>query len=244
MFEIAYKTYSGAVESHNEDTVFINGKIFNDGFGIIEDENCLVAVFDGVGGEDCGEIASKTAANVLARFVGKSFNEELSDEYAQQANREIKKIQSTDIKCRNMATTVVSLYISADDVLCFNLGDSEAYRYRFGSLYLLSENHSVDSLCGISFEGNQEQRSHIIAKYIGGEYMKPYFFDGYETFDEKDIFILFSDGVGDTVTKKEIKNCIKEHDDLLEICKTLAQLAVDNGSTDNISIIVLRRKNG
>lgn len=240
MFEIAYKTYAGAIKEHNEDTIFVNGEIYNEACSETENDCCLLAVFDGVGGEASGEVASKIAAESLLSYNNVELSKELVNEYVAVANKEIFYLQRSDIKLRNMATTFVLLYLNGDDVICANLGDSEAYRYRTGMLYAISENHSLDSL--MSFERNE--KSHIIAKYLGGKYIEPSYFDGCNTLSENDLFLLFSDGISDAVSKKEMKKLINEAKNLKALCEGLCELAIKNGTQDNISVIAVRRKNG
>ena len=72
--EYAYACHRGKVRSNNEDNFWCCGHMLpeiNDGSGEISEERCssrtfpVLALFDGMGGESCGEVAEMLAAERL-----------------------------------------------------------------------------------------------------------------------------------------------------------------------------------
>ena len=54
-----------------------------------------------------------------------------------------------------------------------------------------------------------------------------------------DRFLLCTDGLSGVVSDEQLLNFIKEKTDLQECAEGLGQLALDNGSRDNVSCIVI-----
>ena len=239
MFEIAYKTCPGVLD-HNEDCIFVNGEIYVSGSGHMECEECLLAVCDGVGGECFGEEASYAACSALKQYLGRQFTDTLANQYVRIANGVIRTEQGKDAEHGRMSTTVAVLSLRGKDVFAFNLGDSEIMRLRGRMLYSISQKHTVmDEYQSLGFQTFDTDRN-IITKYLGGRDFAPAIFDGGDTFDQDDIFILFSDGVGDVVTKSELKEILLSEMPLEQMCNDICEKAMEKASDDNISVIIVR----
>lgn len=239
MFEIAYKTCSGILD-HNEDCIFVNGEICASGSGHRECEECLLAVCDGVGGECFGEEASYAACSVLGRYLGRQFTDTLANQYVREANGVIRTEQGKDAAHGRMSTTVAVLSLRGKDVFAFNLGDSEIMRLRGRMLCCISQKHTVvNEYQSFGFQTFDTDR-HVITKYLGGREFAPAIFEGGDTLDPDDIFILFSDGVGDVVTKSELKVILSSEMSLEQMCDSICEKAMEKASDDNISVIIVR----
>lgn len=243
MFEIAYKTCSGMLD-HNEDCIFVNGEVCVSGSGHMEGEECLLAVCDGVGGESFGEEASYAACSTLKRYLGLGFTDALANQYVREANDFIRAEQKKDVAHGGMSATVAILSLRGKDVFAFNLGDSEVMRLRGGTLYRISQKHTVANEFQSFGLQTCEADRHVITKYLGGREFTPAVFDGEGTLDLDDVFILFSDGVGDVMTKSELKNILLSELTPEQMCDRICGKAMENGSDDNISVIIARSVKG
>lgn len=240
MFEIAYKTGPGIL-GHNEDRIFVNGEIYASDSGHMECEECLLAVCDGVGGESFGKEASYAACSALKRYLGLKFTDDLANQYVCEANSLIRKEQKKDAAHGRMSSTVAVLSLRGKDVFAFNLGDSEIMRLRGSTLYRISQKHTVvNEFQSFGFQ-TYDTDQHIITKYLGGSEFAPAVFEGEGTLDKDDIFMLFSDGVGDVVTKSELKRILLSEIMLEQMCDDIYGKAIEKGSDDNISVIIVRR---
>lgn len=102
-------------------------------------------VADGLGGHRGGELASKTAAEVvLQSFRG---NREISsaalESHIGDAQTAILELQRKDPSVSDMRTTVVALISDSRQVLWAHVGDSRLYRFQGGDLVFQTEDHSV-----------------------------------------------------------------------------------------------------
>ena len=140
---LKYEAYAltdiGNVRTNNEDNFFCNG-IYKKDVSMpvyIFDEKgdagklSVFAVFDGMGGADCGETASLTAAENL----GKYFEEITAKERIFSGEEAILYMNAAlciemEKKQANMGSTAVVLSIQAGFVQIANVGDSRAYLYR------------------------------------------------------------------------------------------------------------------
>ena len=243
MFEIAYKTHRGLAE-HNEDSIFINGDVIDSGSGHLISDSCLIAVCDGVGGCDRGEVASRLACEALRPYTKSAFTAELVRQYLDEADSAIRTAQAGATGHGAMATTLAALSYDGENVFAFNLGDSEIMCLQGDLLITISESHTLAALLAQRGYEAAEDQMHVITKCVDGDSPEPYIFETSGDFDERDVFILFSDGLGDTVTKAEIKDVFYSFP-FDKICEELYRMAIDNGSEDNISIVTVRScKNG
>ncbi|MFR8519647.1 MAG: PP2C family protein-serine/threonine phosphatase, partial [Emergencia timonensis] len=111
--EVGFKTDKGLRRSNNEDACFVMKK----------DKVFIVA--DGVGGNNSGEIASRTAVNEIANYVETHpLNEIQSVEKVQEyfedcmknANFKVLELSQRFESNKGMATTVVCAYVQNDTI--------------------------------------------------------------------------------------------------------------------------------
>ena len=97
---------------------------------------------------------------------------------------------------------------------------------------------SLDHL-GTSFGGRKPQLTQCLGIPKNELTLEPYIIS--DSYKKGDIYIMCSDGLSDVVDKEEMRNIIKENN-FENICSELLTAALDNGGTDDISIIILKIK--
>jgi len=212
---------------------------------------CIVA--DGMGGQAAGEIASKRAIEVVPRELRKHLTSQTDLEAARlvlkkavvQANEEIITMGSLDRDLKNMGTTIVMvLWRKGDEVLVSNLGDSRCYMIRDGVIQQLTIDHSlaqalVENKTISPAEAKEHRFRNVLWKYLGSKEVG----EGPEVkvvpVQAGDIFVLCSDGLSGPCTEDQILEFVRAHPDVQACADGLAQLALDNGSRDNVSAIVV-----
>src|SRR5579864_3159835 len=108
----------------------------------------VVAVADGMGGHNAGEVASALAVGALKQFVASDAAESLRpDELLTQAvalgNESIWDAAAEDIAKEGMGTTFVCALLDEDgQVVIANVGDSRAYAFVNGQAYLVTADHT------------------------------------------------------------------------------------------------------
>ncbi|MCL2065101.1 MAG: serine/threonine-protein phosphatase [Candidatus Cloacimonetes bacterium] len=238
MLEIACYINIGK-RPYNDDRVLINDKLVSEGTYTETTESCcLVAVCDGVGGADFGFEAAEITLNT---FVSHSTDFQSAESTADfqsadieniisQANNAVIKAQRKDAQHSKMATTIAGLYINNNDFIAFNIGDTRIYRFRSPYIMQLSTDHV-----------NEEQKN-ALTRFIGGNRAIPNIVDGKDRVFENDIYVLCSDGVWGTLKNEDFENIIINNDKLEIMCESLVELALEKRSTDNMSIIIVKRR--
>lgn len=246
--EAACCCHTGKVRKNNEDNFYFDGKcleVENNGLrnpayidASVKRGLCY-AVFDGMGGENFGEIASFAAARQMQqteRTLGdylipeKKYLIRLSlqlNEAVLQAKRE----QCTD----RMGTTMVALYFSGRYVYVCNIGDSRAYRLRDGEFLQISEDH-VESRPG------REHKKAPLTQHLGinpeDMLIEPYIAKG--ELRKGDMYLLCSDGLTDMLSNLEISCLMHDSISIDECASQLIQAALEKGGRDNITVIVCK----
>jgi serine/threonine protein phosphatase PrpC len=212
---------------------------------------CIVA--DGMGGQAYGEIASKRAIEVVPRELRKNLTAAADAEATRsaikkavvQANEEIVTMGALDREMKNMGTTIVmALWRKGSELFVSSLGDSRAYLIRDGKMEQLSVDHSlaqalVENKTITPEEAKEHRFRNVLWKYLGSKEVG----EGPEVkvvpLQAGDRFVLCSDGLSGPVPDAQLLQYVLEHPDVQQCAEGLGQLALDQGSRDNVSCIVI-----
>jgi protein phosphatase len=236
-------TLLGNYRENNEDSVEV--KAFPD--------MTLCIVADGMGGQAAGEIASKRAIEVVPRELRKNLAAATDEDQLKQvvrkavvqANEEIITMGTLDRDLKNMGTTIVmALWRKGREIYISNLGDSRAYMIRGGKIEQLTFDHSlawalVENKTITPEEAKEHRFKNVLWKYLGskevgeGPDVKPI------VLEIGDRFLLCSDGLSGPVPDDKLLEFMAAHPTAQECADGLGQLALDMGSRDNVSAIVI-----
>lgn len=213
---------------------------------------CLVA--DGMGGQNAGEVASRNAIEIVPRELKKHLIGPIGSEATKnivrralaQANEEIIFMAAHDPELKQMGTTIVAAVWRKGSTILYvaNLGDSRAYRVRGKSIEQLTVDHSIaQALVEAKTISAAEARTHryrnVLWKYLGSNEVG----EGPEVkvlpLEPGDRFLLCTDGLTGWVSDEQILSFMRDHADVQECADGLGQLALDSGSRDNVSCIVI-----
>ena len=241
MLEIACMVDPGKRFPAHDDRAAINSTLVPQGlYSEIAETSCLVVVCDGVGGEAFGNEAAEIAAGVFSQLSKLPLTIDIIKEQIAKANEAVIKAQKKDIKHSKMATTIAGLYINGDDFIAFNAGDSRIYRYRT-YLSQISKDHSLwQEQIDLGFEPMPGQKN-VITHYIGGIRAIPEIVDGTGRVFDNDVFILCTDGVWGVLQDNDFENLLSQGLNVKDSCKALIDLALQKGSDDNLSAIIIKR---
>jgi PPM family protein phosphatase len=213
---------------------------------------CLVA--DGMGGQAAGEVASKRAIEIVPRELKKYLSGAVSNDETKtiirrsvvQANEEIMAMAALDRELKNMGTTIVaSVWRKGSSILYVTgMGDSRVYQIRGKKIEQLTVDHSIaQALVEAKTISAAEARVHryrnVLWKYLGS----PEVGEGPEVkvvqIQAGDRFLLCTDGLSGVVSDEQLLDFMAQKENVQECADGLGQLALDSGSRDNISCIVL-----
>lgn len=240
MIKVGYSTNIGIKRKKNEDAYYI-----------IENEKVYM-VADGVGGNNSGEVASKTSVEFISKYlvdhpINDNWDENLIKDYFIEAigKANLNLLEKASIAYMNlgMATTLVLAYLYNKKCLIFNIGDSRAYFFHHGKLSQITEDHSfVNTLVKTGTITKEQGRFHpkknIITRALGAEpKIEIDFFS--INMESGDLVILSTDGLHGEVGDNTIEDIVKEEKDMQRLCDRLVSIANLQGGSDNITVICL-----
>ena len=240
-------TDKGRYRLKNEDAMLVNRvAVTKGGFGSVCIAPFLAAVCDGVGGEKAGELASQICASALAQTQYDS-GTDLDNTIMSIHNKIIRTGVSGD-ETINMQTTLCLLAVDEDGrAACCNIGDSRMYRYVNGTIRQLTVDQTYGRFLyekgeiASSADLSPELQKAIVSS-IGSVVQDPVIehisFTTPFGEEEDDTVLICSDGLSDFITKDEMEIAMKITSmTFAEKLEALCQLAMRNGSTDNVSIV-------
>ena len=210
-------------------------------------------VADGMGGQAAGEIASKKAIDIIPRELRKHIASHLSGDGVKgvvkrsivQANEEIMSMGALDKDMRNMGTTVVmTVWRKSGEMFVTGVGDSRAYLLRNHTIQQLTVDHSlaqalVEANTISAAEAKDHRFKNVLWKYLGSKEVG----EGPDVIvvplQAGDRFLLWSDGLTGVVTDEKMLEFIDGHTDMQVCAEGLGQLALDSGSRDNVSCVMM-----
>lgn len=247
--------YAGATDigrkrDHNEDNL------------LLQPENSLFVVCDGMGGHACGEVASQIAVDEIGHFFNSangdgdvtwpykpdsrlSAPENRLSVGIKWANFKVHEMASSSVEKKGMGTTCVAMYVDDDHASIAHVGDSRCYRVRDGLIEQLTTDHSLleqyKQLAKISDEEIKNfPYKNIIVRALG---MKETVVvdTRFEEFRPGDCYLLCCDGLSGELDDEEIlETCVEFQDDLDRCCAELVERANTKGGRDNITVVLVR----
>jgi protein phosphatase len=213
---------------------------------------CVVA--DGMGGQNAGEVASNEAIKVIPRELKKNLTNVTDGERTRQlirfavvqANAIIMEMAAMDRDLASMGTTVVLAVWrrATNTIYVANIGDSRAYLVRGSKIEQLTTDHSIaQALVEARTISAADARTHkyrnVLWKFLGSKDVG----DGPDvrpvTVKGGDRLLLCTDGLSGVVPDEDILKFMNEHKEAQVCSDGLGQFALDSGSKDNVSCIVI-----
>ncbi len=242
-------TSKGAVRGENEDRILIDGRIKSDGsrYSIVS-APFITAVCDGVGGEKAGELAAQTCLEELAKVQYRS-DVDIKG-VVNDIHRKVKKSGVIGEGTLNMQTTLCALAVDENgEAVCINVGDSRMYRYVNAAIRQISTDQSYRQF--VYEHGSEGEEKHIdpklqnaIISSIGSLSNDPEIevVQLVTRFGKEpdDMILIVSDGISDFVSEQQLEIGMGLDLPIGQKLEAIAQLAADNGSQDNISIIGIK----
>lgn len=232
--------------SENEDRILINDNIISDGFFETEsNEQTIICVADGVGGNNAGAIASSFVCGNLKKSASISKNSLID------INTQLLEKSVGEANLRGMATTLSGICIDDTAATIFHIGNTRLYVFQGSYIKQITEDHtSVNWLVKTGKLSKKEaetydRRNEITACFGGGNpalINSLIFKENDEILSNAKRMVLTSDGVHEYVSIDELEDVL--NNDSLEpqtMCNEILNIAKEKGSTDDKSIIIIYR---
>jgi serine/threonine protein phosphatase PrpC len=246
------QTDIGLVRKSNEDS-FVIGDLT--GGSLIQEQHIaqfevghrglLLAVSDGMGGHQAGEVASALVVESLRRSMasqaGGGTSDALLEKATLQANREV--WQAAHYPGReHMGATLTALFVHDKTAYIAEVGDSRAYLLRGGQIAQVTRDQSyvqllVDSGAISAAQAKDSHLSNVVLQAMG---LKPEVSAALGKLDlrQRDCLVLCSDGLSNKLSADEIRQVILASTGLNAACTRLIDEAKRRGGEDNITVIV------
>lgn len=197
------------------------------------DAPATFSIFDGMGGEQYGDIASSLASELLRAMIERDKSFPL-DQFIYDAN-ELICDEMQKRKVSRMGSTAAMVRLSAVKTEICNIGDSKVMAFKNGALFKLSQDHRADI----------KGRKGVLTQHLGifpEEFELEPYTAVYGPPKAGTIFVLCTDGLTDMVSDNEITELLNSNENELPdtICNSLVDAALKNGGKDNVTVIVIK----
>lgn len=245
MYEFYAVTDRGCIRDNNEDGFLVQHYYSKEGefYLHLEHPSWKIAVADGMGGAEAGEIASSMTLKHLQQY-----QKPINEEAIKEINQSILNYGESQSQHRGLGTTLTGLTNENGELTFFHVGDSRLYRFRDGFLKQLSHDHSlVESLFQTGQirrdEKRDHEKKHVILSCLGMDHarLKIEIDTVRGAFELEDLFLLCSDGLSDMLTDEQMEEVLKDNKPIREKAQTLVEQAKLRGGEDNLTIILVRK---
>ncbi len=201
----------------------------------LDSKGIALAIADGMSGSDGGKEASQVS---VSQFIADYYGTPESWTVKQAASKILTALntwlysqgQQKYGTARGMVTTFSAVVLKSQTAHLFHVGDSRIYRLRGRDLAQLTRDHRV----WISADQQYLSRAIGIDPHLEIDYQA-------RSLQVGDLFLLTTDGVHDFLPDREMAGLLLAGgDDLDAVAERLVQRALENGSTDNLSALLVR----
>jgi len=228
-----------------------------DHFAVAETHGIAV-VADGMGGHPGGDVASRLAAEIVARRLTELLAATAADDQGTasvlghaiaqsvlDAHALLRMEAARQPSLQGMGTTVTALAMDrhAGAYAIGHVGDSRAYRLRDGKLSQLTQDDTwvrqrVEAGDFTEAQADGHPFGHLLSQCLGAdEPPEPHIIAG--TAEAGDIYLLCTDGLTGVMDLEALKEAIQPQPSLQEAAGELVAQAKSRGSRDNITAVLI-----
>ena len=248
---VSARTDVGRVRTTNEDGLAVNDLASGEQIDAtsgdkaldVQERGVLLALSDGMGGHQAGEIASALVLESLQaamQMESKGAIHEQLEEAVQRANQTVMNAARADNR-RGMGATLTAVFVRGHEAYIAEVGDSRAYLLRNGRLRQITRDQSLVQLMvdhGVMSpeEAKRSASKNVILQAMGLAHDVRVAIARLEL-RRGDRFLLCSDGVTNEVSDEELKQTLSGSAPRAA-CDTMIALANERGGRDNSTVIV------
>lgn len=248
MLTVCSRTHPGKVREINEDCTMWDPNV------------ALIAVADGMGGHNAGEVASRLALDTIRAFLKKSLTGDFTWPFGVKptvsfaanrlmtgvklANRRVFKESEQRADYTGMGTTVAAAILDGPRLAFCGVGDSRIYSFNGSELHQLTTDDSwlvmlskETGLAASAFE-NHPMRS-VLTSVVGARPELEVTVDDIELVDGTTI-LLCSDGLHGPLRSDDLAAVLRAESDLERAAEILVERAVERDGSDNVTIALAR----
>jgi protein phosphatase len=209
----------------------------------------LLAVADGMGGHAAGEVASRECVEHLAKEIVTQLSAAGATEpdlslalrkAVEAAHQGVYSYSQQYGDTANMGTTLTAALLNGTRADVAQVGDSRAYLFRDGNLFLLTQDQTIANLLrnrGEDSDRIADQIKEMLTQAVGAQPEIEVIMTTIEL-ELGDALLLCSDGLYKAVSPGEIVDCLEQTVSPGEKVRNLVMKANENGGPDNITVIL------
>lgn len=250
---VAARTHAGKVRRKNEDALVVADLTTGQTLPPtalervdVGERGVLVAVSDGMGGAEAGEVASALVVETVVRALREAPPSEPLEvalpEAVRRAHQAVRDASRGRSEAQRMGATLTAAALRHGEALVAQVGDSRAYVVRAGRIAPLTHDQTmvqalVDGGLITPEESATNPMRSVILQAMGHH-------DDLDValtrlrLRDRDCLVLCSDGLTNLVSDAEILSTIVSSLRLDIAVDRLLQLALERGAPDNVSIVL------
>jgi len=222
----------------------------------------LFAVADGMGGHNAGEVASRLAIETLSGFIHRSANDtDFSWPYGLDktlsfdgnrlrtgihlANRRVFRAAESTDDYGGMGTTIVGLLVNDSNIAVAHVGDSRLYLLSNDRLEQVTYDDSwAATILAQDPSMNPAEIAHhpmrnVLTNVLGARDQVEVHLSE-RSVSPGDVMLLCTDGLHGVLDADSLKAILKGAPDVDVAARTLVEAAMERGSRDNVTALVVR----
>lgn len=246
-------TDRGLVRPSNEDAFFLVDLATGEPWGgpapatwKLGQRGVLLAVSDGMGGANAGEVASalsleKLLEGMRSRARPREGDADRLRRSVEQASRQVRRAAARPGR-EGMGATLTAMYVRGSVATYAEIGDSRAYLLRRGHLCQITRDQSyvqllVDAGLMTQEEAERSPRRNIVLQAMGQDTDVVVALGRLEL-RRGDRLLLCTDGLSGLLDDVQIQRLADAPTPVDEACADLVALAKEAGGDDNITVIL------
>lgn len=229
---------SAGIRAHNQDAFAVH---HSQDSQVLTHKGVIACLADGVSCSQNGQLASQIC---VTQFIQDYLSTADTLSVKQAANQVLSALnawlhhhsQQSELRHNGFVTTFSGLIFKSNSLHVFHVGDSRIYRLRQGELLQLTRDHCHQ---GFGDKG-------MLTRALGMDSHLEIDYQCHEV-ELGDCYLLSTDGIHDWLAASEIHSLLLQdlalvdhHNPLEKSALTLVETAKKNGSTDNLSCLLLK----
>lgn len=240
---VSASCHIGNIRDYNEDMILVADKFIRDNsldmnLSLLDSNRFVIALADGLGGYNSGDIASAETLSNLKFFIDDLPDllttdglKDLLNNWLGSINQIVSSQGYVNPRLSKMGTTLVGIIFYGNKFFWMNCGDSRLYRLRNDEIVQISTDHSSSVI-------DTDNPVRGVTNCIGGGCRTSYLDinEFTDIIEDGDIYVLCSDGLSDMLSDAEIRRILMRGGN----ADVLSAVAIAAGGYDNVSVCVMK----
>lgn len=223
----------------------------NSGEILLDPSHLVLAVSDGMGGQDAGEFASRLLMSRIRKETDELYHHLGSEDDAQsaldallrQCHHDVTELAEQNGNTKGMGATLTMAWISHERLFWAHIGDSRLYLINDEGVQQLTRDdcrawHQWQRGEITEYAYRNHPRKSVLSDVLGGSPHEPYPKTGSLPLKDTQRLMICSDGIMDGLWEKSIREMLAEDKPVSEIMQNLSRKAIENDDRDDTTLIV------